>query len=635
MKTLVTTLLLTALSVSYSQECSLLMPDNVKVMGLTQRSASVDLDDVEVVTIPIVFHVAHTGSASETNISDAQILSQVDVLNEEFADSKIQFCMAVRDPDGNPTNGITRTDMSSNGQYMANGISNGSGSGADQFQVKFETGCWNPDEYLNYYVVSEINGNDGGNGIQGFAYLGPTNDCRDGVVCLYNVTGTVGTLKPGRELGFTGVHEVGHHLSLYHTFSNSNDCVETNCETQGDQVCDTPPTLANTACTNPSCDGALTDNFMDYTLETCKESFTVGQSERMHEQLQTVRADLVDNLSCVPVVDYDATPKAAVYQEEWCTPYQDILIDVSNQGVQTMDAVEVRLLCNGNVYVEYLYDLDVGVQSVLFEQVLVEDATEFTVEVISSQDEYPSNNSNSWPLSSQEGFLMQISVEPDTWANETQWNIYDSAGELLIGDGGYPIQSGPYAYEVCVYEGCYDVVITDSNGDGFCSIDFGDDGVCDIGAQGITGTVDGDVVFGTEFGEQFSVWEDSFCIIIDTCPLDYDSNGSIGNGDILCMISEWGCTIGCSTDPNGDGSVDVGDLLFMLAQIGGECVPESEPPLQTFKNLEVEPYNLSFGGAPPEVYDVTGRRVTTPIDELATGAYILRWANVTKKIFVQ
>ena len=54
---------------------------------------------------------------------------------------------------------------------------------------------------------------------------------------------------------------------------------------------------------------------MDYRGESCKESFTIGQSERMHEQLQTLRTELVDNLSCVPVVDYDVTPLTALYQE--------------------------------------------------------------------------------------------------------------------------------------------------------------------------------------------------------------------------------------------------------------------------------------------------------------------------------
>lgn len=277
----------------FGQECTIMHTKKQPyVMGLKQM-IDVDLDEVDTVTLPVVFHVVHTGSSSDNNISDEQILSQVDVLNEEFEDSKIQFCMAVRDPDGNPTNGITRYDASWNDQYVSEGVSNGqmAGTGWDQETMKESSGCWNPNEYINYYVVSEINDNDGGNGIQGFAYLGPTGDCRDGVVVLYNATGTVGIQKPGRTLGFTGVHEMGHHLSLWHTFSNTSSCgSESNCETQGDQVCDTPSTLSNVySCDNPICPDALTENFMDYSPETCKDAFTVGQAERMHEMLQGSR----------------------------------------------------------------------------------------------------------------------------------------------------------------------------------------------------------------------------------------------------------------------------------------------------------------------------------------------------------
>ena len=78
------------------------------VMGL-EKMVDVDLDEVDTVTLPVVFHIVHTGAAQENNVSDQQILSQLDVLNEEFEDSKIQFCMAVRDLDGNLTNGITVT----------------------------------------------------------------------------------------------------------------------------------------------------------------------------------------------------------------------------------------------------------------------------------------------------------------------------------------------------------------------------------------------------------------------------------------------------------------------------------------------------------------------------------------------
>ena len=82
----------------------------------------------DIVVIPVVVHVVYNNATE--NISDAQVLSQIDVLNEDFrrtnsdagstlsdfvgvaADTEIEFCLASVDPDGNPTTGITRTSTS-------------------------------------------------------------------------------------------------------------------------------------------------------------------------------------------------------------------------------------------------------------------------------------------------------------------------------------------------------------------------------------------------------------------------------------------------------------------------------------------------------------------------------------------
>ena len=555
----------------FGQECTIMHTKKQPyVMGLN-KMVDVDLDEVDIVTLPVVFHVVHTGAAEENNVSDEQILSQIDVLNEEFEDSKIQFCMAVRDPDGNPTNGITRYDASWNDQYVIEGVNNGQGDdGWDQQEMKENSGCWNPDEYINYYVVSEINDNDGGNGIQGFAYLGPTGDCRDGVVVLYNATGTVGVQKPGRTLGFTGVHEMGHHLSLWHTFSNTSSCgSETNCETQGDQVCDTPPTLSNSfTCANPVCPNALTENFMDYSSETCKDSFTIGQAERMHEMLQGSRQGLVDNLSCVPVVDFDVTAGAAYYQQEWCTPYQDIWVDVINQGTQIIPLVEVQMFCNGPQGSTTLYDLPPGSTQVLFESVYVEGAQEFTVQTISSLDQFADNDASWWPISVTEGDLLEIMVSTDTWANETSWWLYDGNDEVVAQDSGYPFGADDYYYEACIYDECYTFVVQDTNGDGFCAIDFGNDGNCDIGGEGLVATVGPDTLAATGFGLEFSLWEQTFCNTLPQCNMDYDGDGYIGSQDVLQLLADLGCEGNCYTDPNNDQIVNIHDLLFMLASTG-------------------------------------------------------------------
>ncbi|MBF50489.1 MAG: hypothetical protein CL839_07305, partial [Crocinitomicaceae bacterium] len=193
-----------------------------------QATALTVSDSLEVYTIPVVVHVIHRGAAigAEENISDAQILSAVHALNEDFrkvagsngdglgVDVLVAFELAKRTPDGLPTTGIVRVDGSGVPGFAEHGIASlETLPGADQTEVKALT-SWLGDDYLNVFVVPEINGNNGGGGIQGFAYTGPTGDVRDGVTLLYNVIGTEGTLKPGRTLNRTLTHEVGHHLSL-------------------------------------------------------------------------------------------------------------------------------------------------------------------------------------------------------------------------------------------------------------------------------------------------------------------------------------------------------------------------------------------------------------------------------------
>ncbi|MFN3940333.1 MAG: hypothetical protein ACK4IY_07080, partial [Chitinophagales bacterium] len=98
-----------------------------KVDAIIKNKSAYRLSDDDVVyTIPVVFHVVYNIPAE--NVSDAQLLTQLEVLNEDFrrlnadttntpeefldvaADTKIQFVMAAIDPDGNPTTGITRTE---------------------------------------------------------------------------------------------------------------------------------------------------------------------------------------------------------------------------------------------------------------------------------------------------------------------------------------------------------------------------------------------------------------------------------------------------------------------------------------------------------------------------------------------
>lgn len=584
-------------------------------------------------TVPVVFHIVHNGG--ESNISDEQILSQVEVLNTEFEDSNIDFCLAARDPEGNPTSGITRTNGATIWEeYGVDGISNGTSgsSGVNEGYVKQTAGCWNPSEYCNIYIVPEIDGNDGLGGVQGFAYLAPTNDCRDGIVSLYNTTGNTGIVKPGRTLGLTVVHEMGHYLSLYHTFTSTMSCdPEYNCELQGDRVCDTPVTFPNYTCSNASCPDALLDNFMDYTAEECRESFTEGQSARMHQALESQRPGLATSLACDPVVEYDLSIGQAYYNEEWCTPTQDIWVDVINQGSQDQIWVDVQLFCNGQEYVQTVFNMPVGTQSVLFEAVDIQQAQIFEVQVWAQQDQYEDNNYAAFPISSSPGDVVRITFDSHGGAQLLSWALTDEDGVVLTGDQNYPPTEAVYEYEVCVYDGCYEVQIDDLLGNGMCWLDWNDDGVCDYGEGSFLATLAGDTVVWTGEGVIFDSFSQSFCNTLVDCPLDYDGNGTIGNGDILVMLSYYGET-NPPVDPNNDGVVSVQDLLYMLWNVG-DCPVEVDFSPGTYIDYVTEASPLSLGK--PRIFDVMGRRVDTPFDELPTGVYILRWKHLTRKVFVQ
>lgn len=263
-----------------------------------------------VVTIPVVVHVVY--NTEEQNVSDAQIRSQIDVLNEDFrannpdvtdvptefepvvADTRIEFELANRDPDCEPTDGITRTQT----DVEAFGVDPEAGTPTDRNPVKFDasggTDGWPPDEYLNVWVCPIAGG------ILGYASFPAellTRPDEDGVVVDYESFGTTGTAAAPFDLGRTGTHEVGHWLNLFHVWGNV-DPGEDPC-TVDDEVGDTPvqsgPNYGCPSHPSPSCDngGDMFMNYMDYVHDDCMVMFTAGQATRAEAALFGPRSDIV------------------------------------------------------------------------------------------------------------------------------------------------------------------------------------------------------------------------------------------------------------------------------------------------------------------------------------------------------
>ncbi len=247
-----------------------------------------------IITIPVVVHVVWNTAAQ--NISDDQILSQIDVLNRDFrrlntdtnltpapwkslgADCQIEFKMARRDPGGNPTLGITRTQTNITEFGQSNALKFTSQGGHD---------AWDRDRYLNLWSCNL------GSQLLGYATFPGGNASLDGVAIGYSYFGTTGVVSPPYNKGRTATHEVGHWLWLYHIWGDDNgSCAGS------DLIGDTPnqasefygcPGYPTTDACSPSSPGVMFMNYMDYTDDACMNLFTQGQLVRINSALNGPR----------------------------------------------------------------------------------------------------------------------------------------------------------------------------------------------------------------------------------------------------------------------------------------------------------------------------------------------------------
>ena len=229
--------------------------------------------------IPVVVHIIH--NYGPENIGKDQVLDAIRILNEDFQQlnsdtsqvlstfkSRIgapdfEFRLAQKDPNGNCTDGVTRT------------VSDLTFAADDNVKDLIS---WPTNKYFNIWVVESISFGAGG-----YAYYpgaAPTA-AYEGVVVLNTQFGSIGRSTGSNFASRTLTHEAGHYFNLRHTWGNSNDCGSGGCDS--DNVTDTPTTEG----TCLTCDlgqatcGTLANvqNFMDYA--TCAIMFTAGQATRM------------------------------------------------------------------------------------------------------------------------------------------------------------------------------------------------------------------------------------------------------------------------------------------------------------------------------------------------------------------
>lgn len=457
------------------------------------QTTSYDKLDGEIITIPVVVHIIHTGEAEGVgnNISDAQIESAIVQINDNFrkaagthgdadgVDTELEFCLASIDPDGNATDGINRVDGSTVTGYETSGICVTSGCTGNELAVK-NLSRWSNSDYYNIWVVSEISGNNGGFGIQGFAYFPGASSLYDGTVIMNTCFGAIGTVNAWNDMGRTLTHEIGHGMGLYHSFEGDNG--GSSCPTgTGDAVSDTDPhkrsssncPTGNNSCTgNPNAD--VVHNYMDYSSQSCADMFTQGQSDRMNAQIAFWRSNLIDNDVCSGSDINDLAVTRVVNNQSYqCASSFSPIVNVYNIGSQVIDTITFSYSYDGGATSTYNWynTLSVGdsIEVTLPTQTLTYAAHTFTVNASPSQtDSNLTNNDASISFENINGSTYSLEIVLDNYGSENSWEVLDDALNVLAAGGPFENnQPGTTISEdVCIPTGCNQFVFYESYGDG-------------------------------------------------------------------------------------------------------------------------------------------------------------------------
>ena len=294
-------------------------------------------DSGQVVVIPVVVHVVY--NTANQNISEAQIKSQIAVLNKDYrrlnsdavntpevfksvaADCGIEFQLANHTSDGSATNGITRTSTSKT-QFFNDDITSSAKGGKDSWGTN----------YLNIWVTNLPDGTSGWtNGLD-------SDSSKQGIVIDYEYFGSEGTVKSPYHLGRTATHEIGHWLGLLHLEGIGNNC------NVDDGIEDTPnqaSSISGNVSSNTSCGSVdMTSNFMQYVNDSQMNLFTEGQKTVMRNTLFYDLQPLLQNI-----------PNTVGIEEE---------LEVIDFTVFPNPIIDKKFTLNNAIAIEgevYLYDL--------------------------------------------------------------------------------------------------------------------------------------------------------------------------------------------------------------------------------------------------------------------------------------
>ncbi|WP_426090446.1 M43 family zinc metalloprotease [Flavobacterium sp. DSR3-2] len=491
-----------------------------------KRNASKEYKTNAIITIPLVVHVIHNGDilGVDENIFDQQVISQLQVLNEDFrkksgtpgfntnpvgADVEIEFALAKRDPSGVLSNGINRVNL---------GQESWSTDEINDF-VKPQT-QWDPEKYLNIWVVNLTNTVllgyaqfPSASGLSGLNTSGGTA-VTDGVVIGYPYFGSSnyfpeGTYVTNYDKGRTTSHEVGHWLGLRHIWGDGGCDVDDFCEDtpnagQGNEGC---PVGVDSCPASPGLD--MIENYMDYTDDACMNIFTADQKARMITVMNNSirRASLKTSDALVPGVTFanDASTMVVNLNIVSCNNTFAPVIKIVNKGSTALTKASINYGIDNTNLQTYNWTGNLatnGTQDVTLNSLTTTGGNHnFSSTIISANgtaDQNSSNDNSTINFDITKNYSTNtviLTLQLDHYGTETTWNLTNSAGTILYKGGPYtdsavtsPLPAPIKTSFDLVNNECYTFTIFDTDNDGIC---------CDYGEGSYTLSTPADEIIAT------------------------------------------------------------------------------------------------------------------------------------------
>jgi hypothetical protein len=474
-----------------------------------------------IIIIPVVVHIIHSGQdiGIAPNIIDAQVESQIAVLNQDFrkkastpgfnsnpvgADIEIEFVLAKVDPNGNPTNGIERINFSQP-SWEDVGI---------ESTVKPAT-IWDPNLYLNMWTIKFTDDT-----ILGYAQFPDASTLPgiDPINGLANTDGVVGSFDvfgsndfPGSFIlaapynkGRTMSHEVGHFLGLRHIWGDGTgdeDAKKPDCAAT-DYCADTPQVgWEHYDCkfiydTCPASQGKdMPENYMDYTNDTCMNIFTLDQKSR----ISTVMANSPRRVSlktspkgnAIPLFANDSAIKIeADYSLANVTDCASLptpknkIIALANRGTSTITSAVINYNIAGEVNQTQNWTGSLAPNQTTIITLL--NTASYGILTVSvgktngTTDQRASNNNDieqfspiNYPITD-----CVFNLQQDFWGAEITWELKDKDGKVKYSGGPYtdkPSERLPLPALITQKwsldkNECYTFTIKDKEDDGICCL---------------------------------------------------------------------------------------------------------------------------------------------------------------------